>query len=130
MKKTLYVRQKGKQMHASGSWDMQRREKIMVYAIMAFFAGSVTAVLIGSVIYATTGRKGILIPSIICLVISFLSLFCALFGLTYKKSRSKPMDVHYYDVDYSYSAADQSETDNTHEIYQEEYKEKLEKKNR
>ena len=106
-------------MYASGSWRLTKREKILVYVACAFFAISATAVLIISVIDIRMGIKGVLIPSIVCLVISVLSLFCVLFGLVHKKHKENPMDAHYYDIDYSYSAKNGEVIDRTQEVSKE-----------
>ena len=113
MRITLYSRQKGKQMYASGSWRLTKREKILVYIACAFFAISVIDI--------RMGIKGGLIPSIVCLVISVLSLFCVLFGLVHKKHKENPMDAHYYDIDYSYSARNGEVIDRTQEVSKEEF---------
>ena len=117
MRKTLYERQKGKQMHASGSWSVTKAEQNVIYAVGVFFAASVIAVIISSFV----GKRWFLIASIICCAVSFLAMFAVMFGLVYKKSRKQPMEKHYYDVDYGYNAITGKTADKTREISREEF---------
>ncbi len=117
MRKILYERQKGKQMHASGSWSVTPGEQKLIHAVGAFFAISVIAVIAGSFV----GKRWFLTAAIICCAISFISMFAVLFGLVFKKSRQQPMETHYYDVDYKYNAITNETTDHTREITGEEF---------
>ena len=112
MRKTLYERQKGKQMHASGSWSVTSVERKLINAVAFFFAISVIAVLVSGFVH----RRWFLIASIISCAISFIMMFVVLFGLVFKKSREKPMETHYYDVDFKYNGITGQTEDQTTEI--------------
>ena len=117
MRKTLYERRKGKQMHASGTWSVTPGEQKLVNAVAVFFAVSVIAVLIS----AFVRQRWFLIASVICCAISFILIFVVLFGLVFKKSKEKPMETHYYDVDYRYNGISGQTEDNTVEISKYEF---------
>ena len=117
MRKTLYEYQKGKQMHASGSWRVTSAERRLINAVAVFFAASVIAVLVSVFVH----RKWFLIASIICCAISFVLMFAVLFGLVFKKSRKEPMEAHYYDVDYRYDGISGETEDATVEISKDEF---------
>lgn len=117
MRKTLYSRQKGKQMHASGSWKVTKGEQKLVNAVAVFFAISVIAVLASAFVQ----KRWFLIASIVCCAVAFISMFVVLFGLVFRKSRLQPMETHYYDVDYRYNALKGETDDDTREISKEEF---------
>ena len=117
MRKTLYERRKGKQMHASGSWSVTSAERRLINAVAVFFSVSVIAVLAS--VFVHTGW--FLTASIICCVISFVLMFVVLFGLVFKKSREQPMETHYYDVDYRYNGISGETEDRTKEISKDEF---------
>lgn len=117
MRKILYERRKGKQMHASGSWKASAAEQKLINAVTVFFTVSVLAVLISSLLQ----KKWFMIISIICCAVAFISMFAVLFGLVFKKSRQQPMETHYYDVDYRYNALKGETDDRTREISKEEF---------
>lgn len=100
MQKTLYERRKGKEMRASGSWSVTGTERRMINAVGIFFAAGVIAVLVSPLIH----RSWFTAASIVCCAVSFVLMFVVLFGLVIKKSREKPMEMHTYDVDYTYNA--------------------------
>ena len=109
MKKTLYEHKKGKQMKASGSWSVTSAERRLINTVAVFFVISVIAVLASPFIH----RSWFLITSIICFVV--------LFGLVFKKSREKPMETHYYDVDYRYNGITDEKVDRKTEISKDEF---------
>jgi len=117
MRKTLYTRQKGKQMHASGSWKVTQGEQNLLNAVAVFFAVSVIAVLISPFVH----KRLFLIAAVVCCVVAFISMFAVLFGLVLRKSRQQPMETHYYDVDYRYNALKGETDDQTREISKEEF---------
>ena len=117
MRKTLYEYQKGKQMHASGSWSVTSAERRLINAVAVFFAASVIAVLVSVFVH----RRWFLIASIICCAVSFVLIFVVLFGLVFKKSRKEPMETHYYDVDYRYNGISGETEDKTVEISKDEF---------
>ena len=84
---------------------------------VCFFSVSVIAVLVSAFLHI----EAILIPSILCLALSFAGMFVVLFGLVYLKSRKEPMEKHYYSVDYKYDGIKDESEDNGHEISQEEF---------
>ena len=112
MRKTLYERRKGRQMHASGSWGITTVERRLINAVAVFFSVSVIAVLASGFVH----RKWFLVASIVCCAISFVLMFAVLFGLVFKKSREEPMETHYYDVDYTYNGITGKTEDKTLEI--------------
>ena len=117
MRKTLYERQKGKQMHASGSWSVSASERRLINAVAVFFVASVIAVLVSAFLQ----KRWFLIVSVCCCAASFIAIFAVLFGPVFKKSRQQPMETHYYDVDYRYNALNEETKDNTREISKEEF---------
>ena len=117
MRKTLYTRQKGKQMHASGTWKTTPGERKLVNAVAVFFAVSVIAVLVSPLVQ----KRWFLIAAVVCCVVAFISMFAVLFGLVFRKSRQQPMKTHYYDVDYRYNALKGETDDQTREITKEEF---------
>ena len=117
MRKTLYEYQKGKQIHASGSWSVTSAERRLINAVAVFFAASVIAVLVSVFVH----RRWFLIASIICCAVSFVLIFVVLFGLVFKKSRKEPMEAHYYDVDYRYNGISGETKDKTAEISKDEF---------
>jgi len=117
MRKTLYTRQKGKQMHASGSWKVTQGEQNLLNAVAVFFGVSVIAVLISPFVH----KRWFLIAAVVCCVVAFISMFAVLFGLVLRKSRQQPMETHYYDVDYRYNALKGETDDQTREISKEEF---------
>ena len=111
MRKTLYTWQKGKKMHASGSWKVTRGEQILINTVAVFFVISVISVLISSAVQI----RWFLITSVICCAVAFIMMFGVLFGLVFRKSRQQPMEKHYYDVDYRYNAIKGETDDKTRE---------------
>ena len=117
MRKTLYIRQKGKRMQASGSWEATRGEQKLINVAAVFFAISVISVLISSFVRI----RWFLITSVVCCAAAFIMMFVVLFGLVFKKSRQQPMEKHYYDVDYRYNAIKGETDDKTREIPRDEF---------
>ena len=117
MRKTLFERRKGKEMHASGSWRVTATEQKLINAVAVFFTISVIAVLVSAFVQ----KKWFLIASIICCAVAFVSMFVVLFGLVIRKSRQQPMETHYYDVDYRYNGFNGETDDKTREISKEEF---------
>ena len=116
-KKTLFEFQKGRQMHAAGTWKATKKEDLIIKLVGLFFSLSVIAVLLSSILRITA----ILIPSIICCAVSFVGMFVVMFGIVFLKSRKEPMEKHYYSVDYRYNGLTDEQTDNGYEISKEEF---------
>ena len=116
-RKTLFEIQKGRRMHASGTWKATKKEDLLVKSVGLFFTLSVIAVLLSSFLKI----KAVLIPSIICCAVSFVGMFAVMFGIVFLKSREKPMEKHYYSVDYKYNGIKDEESDNGYEISKEEF---------
>lgn len=116
-RKTLFEMRKGSEMHASGSWKATKNEDLLIKVIGLVFSVSVIAVLLSSFLHITA----VLIPSVICLAVSFAGLFVVMFGLVFIKSRKEPMEKHYYSVDHKYNGITGEPDDNTHEISKEEF---------
>ena len=104
-------------MKASGSWSVTSAERRLINTVAIFFTVSVIAVLASPFIH----RSWFLIASIICCAISFILMFVVLFGLVFRKSREKPMETHYYDVDYRYNGITGEKDDQTREISKDEF---------
>ncbi len=116
-RKTLYKFQKGKQMQANGSWKLNKKEDLAVKAISLCFAVSTLTFLLSSFFHI----KILYLPSLICLVVSFIGMFVVMFGLVFLKARKEPMEKHYYDVDYKYNGIRNEVEDKTREITKEEF---------
>ena len=116
-RKTLFEIQKGRRMHASGTWKATKKEDLLVKSVGLFFTLSVIAVLLSSFLKI----KAFLILSIICCAVSFVGMFAVMFGIVFLKSREKPMEKHYYSVDYRYNGLTDEQTDNGYEISKEEF---------
>ena len=104
-------------MKASGSWSVTSAERRLINTVTVFFVISVIAVLASPFVH----RSWFLIASIICCAISFILMFVVLFGLVFKKSREKPMETHYYDVDYRYNGITDKKVDRKTEISRDEF---------
>ena len=117
MKKTLYEHKKGKQMKASGSWSVTSAERRLINTVAVFFVISVIAALASLFLH----RSLSLMTAIICCAISFILMFVVLFGLVFRKSREKPMETHYYDVDYRYNGITDEKVDRKTEISKDEF---------
>ena len=108
--------QKRKQMHAQGSWKATKSEDLLVKGMAVFFAFSVIATLLSSFL----GIGAMMIPSAVCLVISFIGMFIVMFGIVFMKSRKEPLEKHYYDVDCRYDGIKGEVNDKSREISKEE----------
>jgi len=113
----LYERRKGKEFHASGSWQTTKGEKriIETFGYMFFFGvflglivlfihpGKLSSILLG---IGITGAAG---------------TFISLFAIVFRKHKEEPMEAHYYDTDYKYNAFTGEEKDAGREITKEEF---------
>lgn len=115
--KPLYVKRKGRHMQASGSWKATRQEDLLIKAVGLLFTVSVLTTLTASFFHI----KSIMVPSIVCLAISFIGMFVVMFGIVFLKSRKEPMETHYYSDDYTYNAISGKTVDNSREISAEEF---------
>ena len=116
-RKTLFEKRKGRHMEASGTWKATRQEDLLIKAVGLFFTVSVLAVLISSFFRISA----LLVPAIICLVISFIGMFAVMFGIVFLKARKEPMEKHYYADDYTYNGISRNASDNGREISREEF---------
>ncbi|MBR3228383.1 MAG: hypothetical protein IKF68_07565 [Erysipelotrichaceae bacterium] len=117
MKKTLYEVKKGKQMQASGSWKVSKKEDITIKVIGSLFAIHILAAIFLAFIHSP--------HYVLFFILTFVWMFIMMgymFYVVYKKNKEKPMDIHYYDVDYKYNGIKGEVTDNTKEISEEEFK--------
>ena len=113
----LYERRKGKEFHASGSWQTTAGEKRLIetFGCMFFFG-----VFIGLIMLFI--HPGILAFIILGIgIIGAVGSFISLFAIVLHKHKEEPMEAHYYDTDYEYNAFTGEETDNTREITKEEF---------
>ena len=113
----LYERRKGKEFHASGSWQATKGEKRLVetFGYMFFFG-----IFIGLIMHFIHPGK---ITNIFLGIgiIGAVGTFISLFAIVFRKNKKEPMEAHYYDVDYKYNALTGEETDNSREITKEEF---------
>lgn len=115
----LYQRRKGKEFHASGTWQATKGERRLIetFGYMFFFG-----VFIGLIMtFIHPGKLSAIILGIG--IIGAIGTFISLFAIVLSKHKKEPMEAHYYDVDYKYNAFTGEETDNTREITKEEFKE-------
>ena len=113
----LYERRKGKEFHASGSWEATKGEKriIETFGYMFFFG-----VFIGLIMqFIHPGKLAVII--LVTGIIGAVGTFISLFAIVFLKHKNEPMETHYYDTDYKYNAFTGEETDNTREITKEEF---------
>ena len=113
----LYERRKGKEFHASGSWEATKGEKriIETFGYMFFFG-----VFIGLIMqFIHPGKLAIII--LVTGIIGAVGTFISLFAIVFLKHKNEPMETHYYDTDDKYTAFTGEETDNTSEITKEEF---------
>ena len=113
----LYERRKGKEFHASGSWEATKGEKriIETFGYMFFFG-----VFIGFIMqFIHPGKLAVII--LVTGIIGAVGTFISLFAIVFLKHKNEPMETHYYDTDYKYNAFTGEETDNTREITKEEF---------
>lgn len=120
MKKTLFEMQKGKQMHASGSWGTTQGERMIINILAIAFAA---CCLIAVFLPIFSGMRYPQL-SILFFVLTFVFAFAMggyLFYLVYKKNKEKPMEEHYYSVDYKYNGITDKTEDRTQEISKDEF---------
>lgn len=113
----LYERRKGKEFHASGSWQATKGERRLVetFGYMFFFG-----VFIGLIMtFVHPGKIAYILLGIG--IIGAVGTFISLFAIVFRKHKQEPMEAHYYNTDYKYNAFTGEETDNTREISKEEF---------
>ena len=113
----LYERRKGKEFHASGSWQTTKGEKRLIETFgYLFFFG----VFIGLImLFVHPGKLAGVVLGIG--IIGAVGTFVSLFAIVFRKHKEEPMEAHYYDTDYKYNAFTGEEADNTREITKEEF---------
>ncbi|MBQ6239741.1 MAG: hypothetical protein IJK56_05180 [Firmicutes bacterium] len=113
----LYERRKGKEFHASGSWQATKGERRLVetFGYMFFFGVFIGLIMTfvhpGKIVYILLGIG----------IIGAVGTFISLFAIVFRKHKQEPMEAHYYNTDYKYNAFTGEETDNTREISKEEF---------
>jgi len=108
----LYERRKGKEFHASGTWQTTKGEKILIETFgYLFFFG----IFIGLILFFILPGK---LASVILGIgiIGAVGTFISLIAVALHKHKQEPMEGRYYDVDYKYNAFTGEETDHTREI--------------
>ena len=117
MRIPLYERRKGKEFHASGSWQTTKGEKRLIETFgCQFFFG----VFIG--LFMLFIHPGTLAYILLGLgIIGAVGTFISLFAIVLHKHKEEPMEAHFYDTDYKYNAFTGETTDNTKEITKEEF---------
>ena len=113
----LYTRRKGKEFHASGSWQATKRERLIVetFGYMFFFG-----IFIGLIMSFVHPGK-IASIAIVIGAIGAVGTFISLPVIVFLKHKQEPMEAEYYDTDYEYNAFTGEETDNTRRITKEEF---------
>ena len=117
MRIPLYERRKGKEFHASGSWQTTKGEKRLIETFGCLFFFGVFIGLFMLFIHPGTLAYILLGLGIIGAVGTFISLF----AIVLHKHKEEPMEAHFYDTDYKYNAFTGETTDNTKEITKEEF---------
>ena len=113
----LYEKRKGKEYHASGSWQATKKERILIEGFGYVFFFGVFIGLFLLIFHAGKIAEFFLIIGII----GAIGMSISLFAVVFKKNKEEPMEGHYYDVDYTYNAIKGETTDNTKEISKEEF---------
>ena len=113
----LYRRQKGKEFHASGTWQATDGERRLIETFgCLFFFGIFLALIMGFI------HPGTLSSILLGIGITgAIGTFVSLFAIVFRKNRKEPMEAHYYDTDYKYNALTGEETDKSKEITKEEF---------
>lgn len=113
----LYTRRKGKEFHASGSWQTTKGERILIETLgYIFFFG----VFLGLILLFI--HPGMLAYMLLWIgVTGAVGTFVSLFAIVFRKHKQAPMEAQYYDIDYKYNALTGEETDHTKEITKEEF---------
>ena len=113
----LYERRKGKEFHASGTWEATKGEKILIESFgYLFFFGVFIGILL---LFILPGTLAFVILGLG--IAGAVGMFISLFAIAFHKHKQDPMEAHYYDTDYKYNAFTGEETDNTREITKEEF---------
>lgn len=113
----LYKRRKGKEFHASGSWQATKGEKLLIetFGCLFFFGVFVGMILLlfypGKLAWILLGAG----------IIGAIGTFISLFAIVFHKHKQEPMETHYCDTDYEYNAFTGEETDHGKEITREEF---------
>ena len=113
----LYERRKGKEFHASGTWQATKRERFIIegFGYMFFFGVIIGLILLfihpGTLAYIILGLG----------IVGAVGMFISMFAIVLHKHNQDPMEAHYYDRDYKYNAFTGEETDHSREITKEEF---------
>ena len=113
----LYTRRKGKEFHASGSWQTTKGERILIETLgYIFFFGVFLGLIL---LFIHPGKLAYMLLWIG--VTGAVGTFVSLFAIVFRKHKQAPMEAQYYDTDYKYNALTGEETDHTKEITKEEF---------
>lgn len=118
MRKTLFEYRKGKEMHASGSWEATEGEKRVIHITGGLFAASGILALVLSVtrLWFLSG---------LFFFLTFVFAFAmggSMFYIVWKKNKEKPMEKTYTEVDYTYNGITGEVRDNSREITEEKFR--------
>ena len=113
----LYERRKGKEFHASGSWQTTKGEKRLIETFGYLFFWGIFLGLI--MLFIHPGKLSSILLGIG--IIGAVGTFISLFAIAFHKHRQEPLEEHYYDTDYKYNAFTGEAKDNTREITKEEF---------
>ena len=117
MKKTLYEFRKGKEMHASGSWELNESEKRIIHVTGGLFAACGILAII-SIVTPFWYLSGLFFT------LTFVFAFAmggSMFYLVWKKNKEKPIEKTYTEVDYTYNGITGEVRDNSREITKDEF---------
>ena len=113
----LYERRKGKEFHASGSWQATKGEKRLIETFgFIFFFGVFTGLIM---LFIHPGKLSFILMG--TGIIGAVGTFISLFAIAFRKHKQEPMETHYYDTDYKYNAFTGEAKDNSREITKEEF---------
>ena len=115
----VYESYKGKQAHGSKSWKTTEKEKRTVTVLGIMFAVLVVLALVSFVLPIRMGIKILLL--ILAIVFGIGGMGGYLFYVVHRHHKEDPMEMHYYDVDYSRNHITGKGHDNTREISKEEF---------
>ena len=113
----LYERRRGKEFHASGSWQTTKGEKRLIETFgYLFFFGVLIGLLL---LFVHPGTFAWIVLGLG--IAGAVGMFISMFAIVLHKHKQEPMEAHYYDTDYKYNAFTGEETDHSREITKEEF---------
>ena len=113
----LYECRRGKEFHASGSWQTTKGEKRLIETFgYLFFFGVLIGLLL---LFVHPGTFAWIVLGLG--IAGAVGMFISMFAIVLHKHKQEPMEAHYYDTDYKYNAFTGEETDHSREITKEEF---------